>query len=217
MSEFEITRIIATFLALLVAIIGHEIMHGWVALRHGDTTAKNQGRLSINPISHIDPIGSLLLPAMLFITGAPFVLGWAKPVPINMHTVMRNKGTRGAIEVILAGVTYNFILALVFALVLTLFSKPEHLISFFLIQFIIQSIIINVILGVFNLWPIPPLDGSQALRYVALQQKWHGLVSTLDKIYPYGMFIIIGVLLFAPLRDIMFSPVWMILSKLLPS
>ncbi|HHO42096.1 MAG TPA: site-2 protease family protein [Epsilonproteobacteria bacterium] len=217
MSEFDITRIIATFLALLVAIIGHEIMHGWVAFKHGDNTAKNQGRLSINPISHIDPIGSLLLPAVLFLTGAPFVLGWAKPVPVNMTIVTQNKGTRGALEVILAGVSYNFALAFAFALLLGFFGKPENLITFFLIQFFIQSIIINVILGVFNLWPIPPLDGSQALRYIALHQRWHQVVATLDKIYPYGMFIILGVLLFAPLRDIMFSPVWMILSKLLPS
>jgi len=87
MNEIEILKLAAMVVALIVAIVGHEIMHGWVAFKYGDHTAKDLGRLSINPLIHIDPVGTLLLPAVLYFTGAPFIFGWAKPVPVNMHTV----------------------------------------------------------------------------------------------------------------------------------
>jgi len=105
MSEIEILKVIASILALAVAIIGHEIMHGYIAYRYGDNTAKSQGRLSINPIVHVDLVGTIILPAVLYITGAPFLFGWAKPVPVNISTVIRNGGYNGAIAVALAGIT----------------------------------------------------------------------------------------------------------------
>jgi len=103
MSEAEIIKIISMIIALMVAIIGHEIMHGWVAYKYGDNTAKSLGRLKINPLVHIDPVGSILVPGMLFFSGAPFIFGWAKPVPININTVMRNGGAGAAVAVSLAG------------------------------------------------------------------------------------------------------------------
>jgi len=212
--ELEIVKIIAIILALLLAIIGHEIMHGWTAYRFGDNTAKNQGRLSINPIKHIDPIGSLLLPGFLFVVGSPFLFGWAKPVPVNMYTVIANRGTKGAIGVSLAGISYNFALVAIFAFIYSMMGEPSSLLGIFISIFIMQSIIINAVLGFFNLWPIPPLDGSQALRYFAQGKGWNGLVAWLDKVYPYGMFILIAIIA-TPIASYVFKPLIWLLAQIL--
>ena len=114
MESIDWIELVAAIAALLVAIIGHEIMHGWVAHKYGDNTAKDAGRLSINPISHIDPIGSILVPAsmyfipMLLGMGGGFLFGWAKPVPVNTQTVINNGGYNAAMQVSLAGIVYNF-------------------------------------------------------------------------------------------------------------
>lgn len=215
MTEAEIYKLIASILAIAIAIIGHEIMHGWVAYKYGDNTAKSQGRLSINPIVHIDPIGTLLVPALLYFTGAPFLFGWAKPVPINPRIVIQNGGQNGMIAVALAGITYNFLLAILLATILPLLSNPESAMEYFLFMLVWQSILINVVLGVFNLWPVPPLDGSQALLHFSAKMKWFGIVRIIEKLYPYGMIFI--VLIFAtPLGDIMFKPVRWILGLIVP-
>ncbi|NKQ41654.1 MAG: site-2 protease family protein [Sulfurovum sp.] len=213
MTELEIYKIAASILAIMVAIIGHEIMHGWVAYRYGDDTAKSQGRLSINPIVHIDPIGTLLVPALLYISGSPFLFGWAKPVPINSNIVIRNGGYNAMIAVSLAGITYNFLLAILLATILPLVGNPDSALSAFVYLFILQSILINVVLGVFNLWPVPPLDGSQALMYFSAKMKWRSIVEFLEKIYPYGMIFII-LILATPLGNIMFQPVRWILQAI---
>jgi Zn-dependent protease len=214
MSETEIIKIIAIVAALAVAIIGHEIMHGLVAYKYGDNTARDLGRLKINPLVHIDPVGTILVPAMLFLSGTPFIFGWAKPVPVNISTVMRNGGTRAAVAVSLAGITYNFAIAIFFATLLPLFSHPTSTLEAFIALFIYQSIIINVLLGVFNLWPIPPLDGANAIRYMAEGLKWRKFAAFYDKIYPYGMLILVAVL-FTPLSKILFEPVSWIVKWLL--
>jgi len=212
--ELEIVKIIAIILALLLAIIGHEIMHGWTAYRFGDNTAKSLGRLSINPIKHIDPIGSIVLPGFLFVVGSPFLFGWAKPVPINMHTVIANRGTNGAIGVSLAGISYNFTLVAIFAFIYSVMGEPSSLLGIFISIFIVQSIIINAALGFFNLWPIPPLDGSQAIRYFAQGKKWYGFVTWMDKIYPYGMFILIA-LIASGAASYLFQPLLWLLAQIL--
>ena len=212
MSQIEILKIVASVLALAIAIIGHEIMHGYIAYKYGDNTAKNLGRLSINPIVHIDLVGTILLPAILYITGAPFLFGWAKPVPINTNTVIRNGGYNGAIAVALAGITYNLILATLMATIYPVFSHPDSLFQAFIAMFIAQSIIINVVLAVFNLWPIPPLDGSLALRYLAQKLNWRSFVEVYDKIYPYGMIILFAILFIPQLNAILFMPVSWILN-----
>jgi Zn-dependent protease len=215
MSELELLKIVASILALVVAVVGHEIMHGWVAYRYGDMTAKLQGRLSINPLRHIDPVGTILVPGLLYAMHAPFLFGWAKPVPIDMNTVLRNGGYGGAIAVSLAGITYNFVLAILAATLLPLAWPPHGLMGAFVYLFLAQSVMINVVLGVFNLWPIPPLDGSQALHFFAAKMGWRTFVEIYEKIYPYGMILLFAIL-FTPLADILFAPVGWILKWIIP-
>ncbi|MBL0722008.1 MAG: site-2 protease family protein [Sulfurovum sp.] len=210
METVEVLKVTAIILALAIAIIGHEIMHGWVAYKYGDNTAKNQGRLSINPIVHLDPIGSIAVPALLYFSGAPLLFGWAKPVPVYMPTVLKNGGTNGAVAVALAGITYNISLAGIFAAILPMLIEPQSMTEAFFTMFVVQSIIINVLLAVFNLIPVPPLDGANAVRYLALGWKWDSIVKFYDKIYPYGMIVII-IILVTPIKDFIFTPVsWII-------
>lgn len=201
-------------LALVVAIVGHEIMHGWIAYQYGDNTAKSQGRLSINPLIHVDPVGTVLVPAILYFTGAPFIFGWAKPVPINISTVIRNGGTKAAVYVSLAGITYNFLLAGFCATLLPLAAHPTTMTEAFIALFLYQSVVINILLGIFNLWPIPPLDGANALRYLAEGMKLKNFTVFYDKIYPYGMIILV-VILVTPLSNYLFLPVSWIVKWLL--
>ncbi|MEK6659782.1 MAG: site-2 protease family protein, partial [Campylobacterota bacterium] len=131
MESIDLLKVLAAVLALAIAIIGHEIMHGWVAYMYGDTTAKNAGRLTINPISHVDLVGTIIVPAttyflpMLMGADSGFLFGWAKPVPINMATVARNAGYNGAMQVDLAGVVYNFTLAAVASIAIVNMSQPD--------------------------------------------------------------------------------------------
>ncbi|MFW9619900.1 MAG: site-2 protease family protein [Sulfurospirillum sp.] len=209
MDTVNLLEIIATVLALMIAIIGHEIMHGYVAYRYGDNTAKYQGRLSINPIVHVDIVGTIIVPAVLFFSGAPFMFGWAKPVPIFIPTVIRNGGYKAAIHVSLAGIAYNFILALICAGVLSFFQDLHQVnsyIEYFVVYFFIQSLIYNVVLGLFNLYPIPPLDGSHALTYLGMIMGWDGLVRLYESMERYGMLILI-LFIATPLSHYFFMPI----------
>ena len=210
MESIKIINIISMVLSLGVAIIGHEIMHGLVAYRYGDNTAKLAGRLSINPIKHIDLVGTIIVPALLYFSHAGFIFGWAKPVPVNMDIVLRNGKENGAIAVSLAGVTYNFILALICALFVSFIGEPKSIFETFLFFFFVNSVLINVVLGVFNLWPIPPLDGANALMYLAQKLKLYKIVEFYHKIFPYGMIILI-IIIATPLSSIFFIPFYYIL------
>ena len=214
MSEAALLKLITMILALVVAIVGHEIMHGWVAYKYGDHTAKSQGRLSINPLIHVDPVGTILVPAVLYFTGAPFIFGWAKPVPINISTVIRNGGTKAAVYVSLAGISYNFLLAAFCATLLPLVGHPASMTEAFIALFLYQSVVINVLLGIFNLWPIPPLDGANAVRYIAEGFKLKSFTDFYDKISPYGMIILI-VVLATPVSSYLFQPVAWVVQWLL--
>lgn len=216
MDTVHLLEIVATVLALMLAIIGHEIMHGYVAYRYGDDTAKYEGRLSINPLVHVDLIGTIIVPAVLFFSGAPFMFGWAKPVPIHIPTVIRNGGYKAAIHVSLAGIAYNFTLALVCAGLLSFFHDLHEVntyVEYFVVYFLVQSLVYNVVLGLFNLYPIPPLDGSHALTYLAIIFRWDSIVRLYESMERYGMLILI-LFIATPLSHYVFMPIRIVLSWL---
>jgi Zn-dependent protease len=177
---------VAFVIAIVVAITVHEFSHAAVATLEGDDTARSQGRLTLNPISHLDPLGSFFLVVVGF--------GWGRPTPFTLAR-LRHRRT-GAALVGLAGPASNFLLAIMSALVLRL-SHPQGVDLFensFTVNLLIRFIDLNVILGVFNLLPIPPLDGSRLLSLL-LPPSRQGIVYFLDR---YGIFLLIGLLFLAP-------------------
>jgi Zn-dependent protease len=183
-------------------------MHGWIAHKYGDNTAKNVGRLSINPLIHIDPFGSILDPLMTYfipmLLGAEsgFLFGWAKPVPVNMQTVIRNGGYNAAMQVSLGGIAYNLFLATLFSIILTSMHEPttaDDLMYVFGFILVLKMVLINVVLAVLNLLPIPGFDGAHFLSYLSLKFKIYKLAEFLAKAEPYGMIVIIIVLV-TPLK-----------------
>ena len=155
---------------LIFSIVLHEVAHGWVANREGDPTAAMLGRLTLNPIPHIDPMGSLLLPAILSLLPGGIIFGWAKPVPVNPRNFRNYK--RGDILVSLAGVTVNLLLAIAFTLLMALvewgFRLMPDLATTWELLFMMAryGVLINLVLMIFNLIPIPPLDGSHVFAYL---------------------------------------------------
>ena len=205
--------IILSLIVLLFSIIIHEIAHGSVANSLGDPTAKYAGRLTLNPIKHIDPFGTIILPLLLVIMRSPFVIGWAKPVPINPYNFRDQKW--GVLKVSIAGPSTNFLLAVIFSLfnrflplsgeiksgiILSFISNQQEtlfsllqsslLAPFFLLFTIIA--IYNFAWGIFNLVPIPPLDGSHIL-FTFLSEKYADIKSFLRQ---YSLFILIFFLFF---------------------
>lgn len=158
MDNSQISRLLFSLPILLFAVVSHEYAHGYVAYRLGDPTAKYSGRLTLNPLAHIDPIGTIAVPLLLIVFGFPFVFGWAKPVPIN-YAYFKNPKS-GMMWVGLAGSGANFALALAGSL---LIKVGLGSILFPLVQ---TFVIINLVLAIFNLIPIPPLDGSRVLAGV---------------------------------------------------
>lgn len=151
-----------TFIPALIAIIAHEIAHGWMADKLGDDTAKRAGRLSLNPINHIDAVGTIILPALLIMAHTGLIFGWARPVPIDYRNFSKPK--RDIILVASAGIMMNIYLAVIGALMSYLCSFiPSPNIQLFCTIFFINFMIFNIILAVFNALPIPPLDGSKIL------------------------------------------------------
>jgi len=213
METKEVIEIFAKILALLIGIIGHEIMHGYSAYRYGDNTAKLEGRLSINPIKHVDIVGTIVVPLLLFISNAPFLFGWAKPVPVNMQTVVNNGGLNGAIVVALAGIIYNIAIAAIASVMLGFGSIGSEF-GLFLSYLLAYLVIYNIILGIFNLWPIPPLDGSQALSYFFMKFGNYKVAQAFDRVGNYGMIILI-LILATPLNQIFFAPAIYLINLLI--
>ena len=211
MTTPEIINIAAIILALMVAIIGHEIMHGRVAYHYHDETAASMGRLSINPLVHIDLIGTIAVPALLYFSNAGFLFGWAKPVPINIKTVVNNGGYNAAIAVSLAGIAYNFMIAILAIIALKFIPAVTSEMTYFLKAFLTYLLIYNIVLGLFNLFPIPPLDGSQALGFVMRKKGYHEGATFLDSIGKYGMIILI-IMIASPLSQYLFAPMGYIIE-----
>ncbi len=215
MQELNIGILLISICALLVAIIGHEIIHGLAALYYGDDTAKLYGRISINPIKHIDLVGSIILPIGLLLLQSPFMFGWAKPVPINIREVIKNGGYNGAIMVSLAGIIYNFLLAIIASVLLKSGIISQDGPGSIFYAFLIFLVISNVTLGFFNLLPIPPLDGSQALGYLSLKFNNDIIPVFFNRVEKFGIFIMMGILLIPPLAELIFLPIKLFINFLL--
>jgi Zn-dependent protease len=186
---------LATWLIpLIIAIVFHEVSHGLVANALGDPTARLRGRLSFNPIKHVDPFGTVLLPMVLAVTGAP-VFGWAKPVPVVSQR-LRNPRYH-MILVALAGPGMNLLLAVVAALLFAavVATQPQGLFWVFVIQNLINFIVINVFLAIFNLIPIPPFDGGHVVEGLLPRR----LAVQYAKLRRYGFLLLIILLLGVPM------------------
>lgn len=197
--------IVASLIALGLSVILHEVSHGWVAYRLGDSTAKYAGRLSLNPIKHIDLFGTILLPLVLIITHAGFVFGWAKPVPVNYYNLRMGKW--GPVLVALAGPATNFLILLICSILYRLSPEGTALPFLFFMIGLVSSILM-----LFNLIPIPPLDGSRVL-FLFLDKR----PDIMAKMEQYGMFVLLGIIIFAPgiLTQFVFYPAFSLVSAMM--
>ena len=186
-------------LPLLFAITFHEAAHGYVAHYFGDNTAYDLGRVSINPVKHIDPFGTVLLPAMLLLAHSPFLFGYAKPVPVNFRKLRDPR--LGMVLVALAGPATNIVLALAAALLFHLVPVVPAGTAQWVADNLQNALVINVLLAVFNMLPIPPLDGGR----VAVGILPRVLAMALARLEPFGMMILIGFLILLPLAGSQFG------------
>lgn len=183
MQEINLIDIVFSIGILIMSIVVHEVSHGFTALMLGDKTAKYAGRLTLNPIKHLDFFGSFIVPLLSYSLGG-VIFGWAKPVPYNPHNLRNQRWGPGLVSV--AGPLSNFFIAIIFGLILRFHYYFTFLSSSF---FEIASLIvfINILLAVFNLVPIPPLDGSKVL-FALLPYKWHNVQMFLER---YGLILVV--------------------------
>ncbi len=211
----DVTKIVLSIVPLLFAIILHEVSHGWVAEKLGDPTARMLGRITLNPISHIDPIGTIIVPGILLLTGSHFLFGWAKPVPVNFANL--RGGRRDMALVALSGPLSNFLLAVLSSIIFHLtfggvtgpvgisdrIITPIHIMANY-------SVLFNLVLMVINLLPILPLDGG---RIVAGLAPVH-IAMSMERMERYGMLIVL-LLIASGIWSYVVSPVIYIFWRIL--
>ena len=186
-------------LPLVIAITFHEAAHGFVAHHFGDNTAWDQGRVSFNPLRHIDPFGTLIMPAILLLSHSPFLFGYAKPVPVNFRAL--NNPRLDMVWVALAGPATNIALALIAAAAFHLLNYAPENAAQWLADNLKNALVINVVLAIFNMLPIPPLDGGR----VAVGLLPRVLAYPLSRLEPFGMLILIAILIVLPLAGSQFG------------
>lgn len=176
-------------IVLLMSVVVHEVAHGYAALYFGDKTAEYAGRLTLNPLKHLDPFGSVILPLILVISNAPFLIGWAKPVPYNPANLRDQK--KGVLWVASAGILVNLAIAIFFGLVIRL-SVATGILGPSFVSLASVIVLLNIVLAIFNLIPIPPLDGSKIL-FTLLGNSGRKLEALSTK---YSLFILLFFIFF---------------------
>jgi len=211
LSSIDLTQVIIAFLVLLVSLSVHEAAHAWTAARLGDPTARLLGRVSLNPAVHVDPVGTILFPLIAIMTNLP-VIGWAKPVPVNVFRLRH--GRRDFLLVAAAGPASNLALAVLASVAWRALVSAE----FFgldptgpLTVFVQRALIINVLLAVFNMIPIPPLDGGNVLAGLLPEP----LAVQFDRLRSWGFLLLYGLMLTGLLSMIIVPPMRLILSWLI--
>lgn len=203
MDAFDlILSIFVVLLALIISAVGREIMTGLMAVRYGDDTPRLQGRITLNPLKHIDIFGSIIMPLILLFLSAPFLFGYAKPMSVNFSNIAQVSGYKGCLKVALAGSFFNFFLAFLCVLILKIALMFGILSQGNIIwQFIFTLFYTNIVLAIFNLLPLPPLDGAKILAYlglifnISIFAKWY---NNLEK---YGMILLLIVVLLPPTQS----------------
>lgn len=199
-------RIIVWVLPVVFAITVHEVAHGWVAKKYGDNTADMQGRLTLNPIKHVDLLGTIIIPGLLLITGTSFIFGWAKPVPVDPRNFKNPRADMAIVA--LAGPVSNILMAIAWALVARIgvtIGIASEAIALPLIYTGIAGIAINLVLALVNLLPIPPLDGSRILTGL-LPNYWAWQYNKLER---FGFIILIILLSTKILNGILAYPLYL--------
>lgn len=195
-------------LVLIMSVVVHEFAHGYTAYLLGDDTARLQGRLTLNPLKHLDPFGSVVLPLLLIVFNAGFVIGWARPVPYNPYN-LRN-GNRGKFFVAIAGILANITIALLFGLLIRFLPLLGASVDMFFVQSLYKIatmiVLVNLVLALFNIIPIPPLDGSRIL-FSFLPIKYRHIENMLER---WGFVVMLLFIIFlwdkvVPLISIAFS------------
>lgn len=186
-------------LPILFAVTFHEAAHGFVAHLLGDNTAWRRGRVSFNPFKHVDPFGTIVLPALLLLARSPVLFGYAKPVPVNFRALRHPR--RDMILVAAAGPAMNLLLATLAAAAFHLLDYTPDVVTRFIAENLRNALVLNVILAVFNLMPIPPLDGGRIVAGVLPD----ALARPFSRIEPYGLMLLIGVLIVLPLLGTQFG------------
>jgi Zn-dependent protease len=215
--EEHLTQILLWILPILAAVVFHEVAHGFVARALGDSTAERAGRLTLNPLAHVDPVGTVIIPIVLLITDAGFLFGWAKPVPVD-YSALRNP-RRDMVLVAAAGPATNLVLAIFAALVVhavrSLGLDEAGALSRAVLNPLVlmaqRAVLMNVFLAVFNLLPIPPLDGGRVLTGL-LPLGW---ARTFHRVEPYGFLILVALMMTHSLGRLVGPPIQLLLGLLL--